>query len=143
MTGLPAREFCGREHIEAGLQYRQEVVQSQAPLGDSLVFSGELRLKTEAPANGASPIFLGPFAHGPPTGRFIYVVWTGEASGRREMFRRMKIHLGGITWDQLTELRRHPESILEARVAGRDRHGGPACASVPLLDGGWRVIRAS
>ena len=142
MTELPPLECCGHARIEAGLQYRQAVVQSQAPLGESLLFSGELRLKAEAGSDGASPVFLGPFTHGPPSARFLYVVWTGEAGGAREMFRRMKIHLGAITWDQLAKARRHPGLVLEARVTGRDRHGGPACASVPLLDGGWRVVRA-
>jgi hypothetical protein len=30
-------------------------------------------------------------------------------------------------------------AMLEARIAGTAKDGGPACATVPLLGGGWRV----
>jgi hypothetical protein len=30
---------------------------------------------------------------------------------------------------------------LEARFNGTARDGGPACATVPLLDGGWRTVK--
>jgi hypothetical protein len=57
------------------------------------------------------------------------------------MFRRMKIPLATITWDQIDRLRRDPRSRLVATVQGTDRRGGPACATVPLDGGGWQLER--
>jgi hypothetical protein len=34
-----------------------------------------------------------------------------------------------------------PGAVIEARIAGTAKDGGPACATVGLLDGGWRVVR--
>lgn len=121
------------------MQRGEEIEQSQAPIGESLDFTGELRLKS--PRSSTPPVFLGPFTHGPPAGRFLYISWTGEVDGQRRMFRRMKIPLATITWDQIDRLRRDPRSRLVATVQGTDRRGGPACATVPLDGGGWQLER--
>ena len=131
---------CGsQERIEAGVQRGDEIEQSQPPLGDFLVFDGELRLKAPVRPGAASPVFLGPYTHGPPAGRFLYISWTGEAGGRRQMFRRMKIPLRTISWEQVEQVQRDPRARLVATVRGTDRRGGPACATVPLGGGGWQV----
>jgi hypothetical protein len=57
------------------------------------------------------------------------------------MFRRMKLPLGGISRQQLAELARI-DGKLVVTVDGTARDGGPACATVPLLGGGWKVERA-
>ena len=139
VVGLPPSECGPHSRIEAGIQRGEEIEQSQAPVGDALEFDGELRLKAPAAQGTTPPVFLGPCTHGPPTGRFIYISWTGEADGRRQMFRRMKIPLGTITWEQIGRLQRDPDARLVATVQGMDRRGGPACATVPLRDGGWQV----
>ena len=138
MIGLPPATFGEHERVEAGIQAGQDVVQSRAPAGESLEFAGELRLKADDERKGA-PVFLGPYAHGPPSGRFLYVSWTGESGGERRMFRRMKLQLGGIGWEQVGAILRDPRAALVATVQGRDRRGGPACATVPLIGGGWKV----
>jgi hypothetical protein len=53
--------------------------------------------------------------------------------------RRAKIHLEGISWELIERALASPGTVLEARIAGMARDGGPACATVPLLDGGWRI----
>jgi hypothetical protein len=142
LRGLPPAASVGRQRIEAGLQRGKEIVQSRPPTGDTLELTGELRLKAaDTVARRQAPVFLGPFTHGPPAGRFLYVAWTGEENGIRAMFRRLKLPLGGITWTLIDAALREPGGILAGTVAGRARDGGPACATVPLLDGGWRVER--
>lgn len=117
-------------------------MQSRPLTGDTLELTGELRLKAaDAAARRHAPVFLGPFTHGPPAGRFLYVSWTGEENGIRGMFRRLKLPLGEIGWPLIDATQCEPGGILTATVAGRARDGGPACATVPLLDGGWRVER--
>ncbi len=93
-------------------------MQSQPPAGEALEFSGELRLKdTSTEARRSAPVFLGPDTHGPPTGRFLYVAWTGEAGGTRAMFRRLKVPLGGVTWAHIDALCQDRTAMLAATVA--------------------------
>jgi hypothetical protein len=144
LRGLPPTRCGDYTQVEAGLQRGAAIVQSQPPVGEGLEFVGELRVKdVSATARRRPPVFLGPDTHGPATDRFLYVAWTGETDGVRARFRRLKLPLGGVTWTQIDALGRDPTATLVATVAGRDRHGGPACATVPLLDGGWQVERRS
>lgn len=53
--------------------------------------------------------------------------------------RRAKVSLMTIPARLLDQLR-HAGGRLECQIAGTARDGGPACASVPLLDGGWRLV---
>jgi Family of unknown function (DUF5990) len=97
---------------------------------------------TFAPARGDGAATLrGPAVQGPPAARFLYAC-SGKRAGdpASPWERRAKIPLAGITPALVAECQRTPGSWLEARVAGTSRDGGPACASVPLLDGGWRVV---
>jgi hypothetical protein len=83
------------------------------------------------------PNFLGPYAQGPPGGRFLYVN-SGTLAGQTDSCwtRRAKVPFRDITWEMVEEVLSGEDMVLEARIAG---DGGPACATVPLLDGGWRV----
>ena len=86
------------------------------------------------------PNFLGACTHGPRQGRFVYVcsgVSAAQAGSPWE--RRAKLSLMSIEWALLDALQEQPGSVLEARIGGRAKDGGPACASVPIL-GGWRLV---
>jgi Family of unknown function (DUF5990) len=39
----------------------------------------------------------------------------------------------------VTIKRASPSCLLDARIAGTAGDGGPACATVRLLEGGWKV----
>ncbi len=83
------------------------------------------------------PRFLGPFVHGPPAGRFVYVrVGTAAGDPASPWSRRVKIPLKDLGWDQIATLK--PGERLEARYAGTGRDGSPACATVPLKPPAWR-----
>ena len=96
---------------------------------------------TVAPRTGdAAPRLLGPATQGPASGRFIYIncgQYAGEAGS--PWARRTKIQLAGIDWPLIETAQAAPAGRLVVRYAGKDRKGEPACASVPLLDGGWRL----
>ena len=83
----------------------------------------------------------GPAVQGPPKARFVYIN-AGSSAGQPGScwVRRAKVSLMAIDHAMLAELAAVPGAALEARVHGRARDGGPLCASVPLLDGGWRVV---
>jgi len=86
----------------------------------------EFTLKV-GPDKDGRPTLLGPCAQGPPAERFVYVNW-GKSAGQGDSpwERRAKVPLKGITHENLAPL-------LEARIAGTGRDGGPCCATVRLL----------
>ena len=82
---------------------------------------------------------LGPGVQGPPTARFFYLN-SGSYADRVDHFygRRAKTPLKDLTWAHIEALK--PGQRLEARIAGKAKDGGPACATVPLLAPGWRIV---
>jgi hypothetical protein len=85
---------------------------------------------------------------GPPSGvawaihaRFLYLN-SGQRAGQADSCwdRRAKVSIAGITRQLLDRLRQRPGARLEARIAGTAPDGGPACATVPLLNGGWQIV---
>ena len=88
---------------------------------------------------GEPPNFLGEFAQAPKGGRFIYVN-SGKHAGQPDSpwDRRAKISLMMIT-PALVKKAIANGSVLEARIDGVSRDGGPACASVPVLGDGWTI----
>jgi Family of unknown function (DUF5990) len=86
------------------------------------------------------PKFRGPFVQGPPGGKFIYIN-SGTYAGQADSCwsRRAKVPLSGISWELIEEALSEPSAVLEARIAGTAGDGGPACATVRLLEGGWKV----
>ena len=128
--------------VAVGVQRgRGELLPPATTSADAVVF--ELSVRVAARADGA-PNLLGPFAHGTPADRFLYVNW-GTAAGQlgSRWSRRAKLKTAGIGWALIEETLAAPGSVLEARIQGIGRDGGPCCATVPLLDGGWRVARAT
>jgi hypothetical protein len=121
---------------------KAELVSAVRSEGDDLSF--DLGVRVGDPLPDGRPSFLGPFTQGPREARFVYVssgVRAGEAGSGWD--RRAKVPLSGISWTMIEETLAAPGAVLEARILGTSRDGGPVCATVPLLDGGWRVVRAS
>ena len=85
--------------------------------------------------------FFGAVAQGPPEGRFVYVC-SGTLAGQAESCwtRRAKVPLDGITWRLIERVLSDGRLRLEARFQGRAGDGGPNCATVKLLEGGWRAV---
>jgi hypothetical protein len=105
--------------------------------GEDLSFDFSIRV---APGKTAGSLrFLGTFTQGPPAERFVYVC-SGTLAGQAgtEWTRRAKVPLKGITNDLVARVRKSAGVKLEARIRGTAKDGGPACATVPLLDG-WRL----
>jgi hypothetical protein len=107
---------------------------------DALVF--DLTVTLDGATAEGGPRLLGPFVQGPPTARFVYLN-AGASAGQFGSIwqRRAKIPLSGIGWKLIEELTE--SARLEAHIAGKGRDGGPACATVPLLPPGWRLISSA
>ncbi len=104
-------------------------------------FDFVLRVRRGGRSDGGAN-FLGPFTQGSIDDRFVYVgsgTFAGQADSPWD--RRAKVPLNGVPEELLEETLARPGSRLECRIAGLAKDGGPACATVPLLDPGWFVTR--
>jgi hypothetical protein len=113
--------------IQQGRGAAYETVQKQRSRGANLEFEFAVAVR-----EGPAPALAGPFVQGPPAGRFIYIdVGTYAGQSDTTWSRRIKIPLKGITRNMMNS-----GAVLEARIPGRARDGGPASATVEP-EGGW------
>jgi hypothetical protein len=129
--------------VDFGLQKGRgsgyETIQKQRSTGHDLSF--EFTAGVKAGPKEAAPRFLGSLVQGPPAERFIYIdigTYAGQADSCWS--RRLKIPLKGITQDMIDRLSDHPAAVLETRVPGTGRDGGPTCATVKPFNG-WKLER--
>jgi hypothetical protein len=141
---LDLRVICGplpdqygaHTEVRLGMQRDNAVVDEQPAEGEALESRCEVRV--EPNAKTGAPNFLGPYAHGTPDERFVYLVWTEASWHARTGFSRIKIHLRTIDW-ALIRSAWEAGRPLEVRISGQGRNGAPAAASVPLLEPGWHL----
>jgi uncharacterized protein DUF5990 len=100
----------------------------------NLIFEFSIRAANES----GTPNFLGPFVHGPKGERFLYVN-SGTLAGQADSpwTRRAKLHLSSIDWKLVQKVASKRGAVLEGRIAGTGRDGGPTCATTPII-GGWQ-----
>ncbi len=136
--GLPAdlfEGFDGRRHIQVDLQIK-DGFRAGLPAGNgALAWTTEITVK---PGPDGAPDFAGSAVHGKRGERFFYLSWSGERAGQCERFRRIKIHLRDLKATQIAKAAK-TDGTLVARIHAVAKDGGPACASVTLLGGGWTV----
>ena len=105
---------------------------------NALLFRFELRL---GPALASGLInFLGEFAQGPPNERFVYIN-SGKRAGQQLTLwdRRAKLKLAGIPASLVAAARAEPARVLETRIHGTMKDGGPVCASIRSDSIEWRL----
>jgi len=106
----------------------------------TITFAFTVRVGAQQP--DGSPNFLGPFTQGSPQERFVYVnAGTSAGQAESQWTRRAKVKLAGITQAMIETVFATPGTVIEARIAGKAKDGGPAAASVPLLGAGWQVVQ--
>jgi len=133
------------EHPPRGVAFRVQrgregLLSAAAETPERLSFQFTVRLGPPLP--DGRPNLLGEFTQGPRSARFIYVN-SGTCAGQTasSWTRRAKVPLKSVTAAQIDALCADPDAVLTARIHGTACDGGPACATVPLLDGGWHVLR--
>ena len=122
--------------LQKGSGSMYEPVQRQRSNGKDLVFEFEPAIKEGVTDSMAA--MGGPFVQGPPRKRFVYID-IGTYAGQADTCwsRRMKVPLEDIPSKFL-----RAGGILETRVPGTGRDGGPNCATVHDFDG-WRPAAES
>lgn len=124
--------------IQRGRGAKAESVLVQRSTGRDIAF--DFSLTVLAGVGTDVPHFTGPFAQGPPSGRFIYI-GVGTLAGQKDTpwSRRIKVPLQGITATLLRSAAATPRATLQARIPGTGKDGSPSCATTRPL-GGWEVI---
>jgi Family of unknown function (DUF5990) len=110
-----------------------DLVQTQRSEGNDLTFEFQPSIR-DGVSEGMAALG-GPFVQGPPKQRFVYVsigTYAGQAGS--PWGRRLKVPLEGITIKMI-----RLGGILETRVPGTGRDGGPNCATVKDFEG-WTVV---
>ncbi len=103
--------------VMVGMQRGADVVDEHPADGREVRWQIEARLV-------AGPDLRGPYVHGRPGARFLYLTWSRAPEG---MFRRAKVMLDGIPADVLVAA---GESTLQGRVTLAMPDGSPVCAAV-------------
>lgn len=111
-----------------GLQDKnRDIVEGELLPDGRLQFWLELKVKE---VEDGPPNFTGPYAHGRPLERFLYLT---QKTTEGTITRRVKLHLKTITWEQVQAVLDNPDAYLEAAVDSR------MTGTVPLLGDGWTV----
>ena len=125
--------------IQKGRGAKYETVLVQLGGKNDLQFDFALELKG-APAG--APNFVGPFAQGPASDRFVYIgVGTFAEQTDSCWSRRIKVPLKGISKTLLRDVSSKPSHLLVASIPGAGRDGTPSCATVRPL-GDWKLVKA-
>ena len=135
-TNLPGSTWDERGPIHLGIQKGDEIEDAQSADLERIKFSSTLRVRrhTDGSAN-----FLGPYVHGPRTGRFIYLVWA-VIHGKTPiaMAGRVKILLNHIGWNDVERAAANGRSI-KVTIPLTDKKGRPVFASVRPDQARWHL----
>ena len=116
-----------------------QTVQTQRSKTADLTFTFTARAKQNS---AGEPVFLGPFTQGPAQERFVYLdIGTYAGQNETPWSRRLKIPLRGITWKMVEQA--SSSRVLEIRVHGTGRDGGPTCGTIKPFNGWKLAARAS
>ena len=121
--------------VQEGHGNDYKTVQTQRFSKQDLRFEFPMRVKE---GKNEQPNFLGAFAQGPASNRFIYLdIGTFAGQTNTPWSRRLKIPLAGITLP-MVEQASDASVIIEVRVPGTGRDGGPTCGTVKQFSG-WML----
>jgi uncharacterized protein DUF5990 len=139
-TDLPGRRAGGEAdrlrlgNVHVGVQRKAEVVSRFPVTAERVRWEFEV---TSREVDGLLDVG-GPWVHGRPGARFLYLSWGAVDGEAFRMFRRVKLMFGDIPTDLLR--RAHGGSgVLVVELGLSDKDGGPVCARVRPPDITWTL----
>lgn len=125
-THFPGLPFEGRESIFLGIQHKKDILEETPATVEEKVFKVQIKLST---GKNGQPNFTGPYVFGKTGDKFLYLVWFIKTGMGNEGFRRAKIKLQDLSWEQIRKAIAQ-QGPIRARITLTDAKGGPICASV-------------
>lgn len=126
---LPGSRFEDRTSVRLGIQKGQAIIDDVPADTPQITFIVPLRVDRNTETG--KPNFLAPLAHGTPQERFIYLCWGEWQNDKWDGFRRAKVHLKHLTWEQI-EVALQNNQAVEFSFDMTDAKGGPVCGSLNL-----------
>jgi hypothetical protein len=122
---LPQSPELRLNDVHVGVQRKAEVV------GRVPVTAGHAVWELEVAGREVDDLLDvgGPWVHGPPGARFLYLSWGAVNGAEFAMFRRAKLLFGDIP-SALLRAAFEDGGVLVARLGLTDEAGGPRCARV-------------
>lgn len=135
-TDPPGTTVGERHPVHLAIQKDEDVLEPQPADRQQIVFKPTLRARKEA---DGSVNFLGPYAHGSRTERFIYLVWAVvPRAGHAQMFSRIKLQLNHIKWTDVQKALTRKKPI-KVTVSLTDAKGKPVVATVRANLAKWEL----
>lgn len=134
---LPGLNAGNRRNLHIGVQRGAAAVDLVPADARTATFTIPVRL---VPGADSRSDFRGPFVHGKPGARFLYLTWGDVAEdGRFEMVQRLKIGLSGMD-EAMIAAALEPDAVLQGSLSLTDQRGRPISASVPSGWIDWAVV---
>jgi hypothetical protein len=139
-TDLPGRRGGSESdalrlgNVHVGVQRKAEVVDRVPADADAATWNLDVDSRE---VDGLLDVG-GPWVHGRPGARFLYLSWGAVDGERFEMFRRAKLLFGDVPTAVLRSAH-DGAGVLVARLGLTDPDGGPRCARVRPPDIGWSL----
>jgi hypothetical protein len=122
--------------IQKGSGNTYETILKQRSGKGDLCFEFKISVKE---SKSSSYNFAGPFVQGPTNERFIYIdIGTAAGQVNSVWTRRLKIPLRNITSEIIEQMLADSSLVLETKVPGTGKDGGPNCATVKPFPG-WHL----
>ncbi|WP_433385353.1 DUF5990 family protein [Actinoplanes sp. CA-142083] len=122
---LPGGDELRLRNVHVGVQRKAEVVERVPVSAASAVWEFEV---TTREIDGLLDVG-GPFVHGRPGARFLYLSWGNVSESGFEMFRRAKLMFGDIP-TALLRAAFEGGGVLVGELGLSDAYGDPVCARV-------------
>lgn len=122
------------EPVYLGIQRGEEVIEAAPGNRKQVIFRPAFKIGKQP---DGSPNFLGPFAKGPARERFFYLSWGVMDDEGFKMFRRAKIHLNHLSWDDVQRAL-SGKRPLKVVIDMTDRKA-PVCASIRKDRADWEL----
>lgn len=123
--------------IQKGSGNKYETILTQRSSDNDIVFEFTISVK-----DGKTALynFTGAYVQGPVIERFLYVdIGTAAGQVNSVWTRRLKIPLRDISFETVKQILADSSLVLETKVPGTGKDGGPNCATVKPFSG-WHVI---
>jgi len=127
LPGTCFEDAPGGGPVYLGIQKGNDVIEPAPADRKEVIFRPTFRIGQQP---DGSPNFLGEFAKGTAQERFFYLSWgVVHKPGEFEMFRRAKIHLNHLTWEQVQSavLSNKPLRVV---IDMTGQKGDPICGSI-------------
>ena len=133
--GSPQADALRLGNVHLGVQCKAEVIARVGAGAPAATWEFEV---TSREVDGLLDVG-GPYVHGRPGARFLYLSWGTVDGAAFAMFRRAKLLFGDIPTALLRTAHDDDGGVLVARLGLTGADGGPRCARVRPPDITWQL----